>query len=187
MSTLTDRSGRALLVIDVQNEVVDQAYGREAVVANIRRLVDAARAGDVPVVWVQHQDDYLVPGSPAWEIVDELAPAEEESRIDKRFRSSFEDTPLETILSELDAGALVLCGAESNNCVRHTLHAALERGYDVTLVSDAHTTWHGTWEDVTVDGKAIIEEQNRNADGYRLPGRQCDVATTDDVIAAFRA
>ena len=173
------------MVIDVQNDVVGQAYRRDEVVGNIGRLVDAARVGGVPVVWVQHQDDFLAPGTAEWEIVEELVPAPGEARIDKRYRSSFEATDLETVLGGLGVDTVVLCGAESNNCVRHTLHAALERGYDVTLVGDAHTTWHGTWDGVAVDGKAIIDEQNRNADGYRLPGRECSVRSTADITAQY--
>ena len=185
MSTLTDRSGRALLVIDVQNDVVGQAYDRDAVVGRIATLVDGARAGGVPVVWIQHNDDYLSVGSDDWKIVDVLLPADDEPRIDKQYRSSFESTPLEDTLAALGVDSLILCGAETNNCVRHTMHAALERGYDVVLVSDAHTTWHGTWGDVSVDGRTIIDEQNRSAQGYALPGRGSDTRTTAEVLASF--
>lgn len=185
MSTLAERSGRALLVIDVQNDVVEQAYDRDAVVARISTLVDGARTGGVPVVWIQHNDEYLAPGSDPWQIVGALTPGEGEPRIDKQYRSSFESTSLEDALAALGVDELVLCGAETNNCVRHTMHAALERGYDVTLVSDAHTTWHGTWGDVTVDGAPIIAEQNRNAGDYRLPGRRSATQTTAEVLTSF--
>lgn len=185
MSTLTDRSSQALVVIDVQNEVIDQTYDRDAVVTRIAALVEGARSAGVPVVWVQHQDDYLVAGTDGWALVSELVPVAGEPRIDKRFRSSFEDTDLESALAGVRAAELVVCGAETNNCVRHTIHAALEKGYDVTLVSDAHTTWHGTWENVAIDGAAIIAEQNRNFEDYELPGRRCRTQSADQVRQAW--
>ena len=188
MTTLTGREGRALVVIDVQNHVVAQAWERDAVVGAIAASVEAARAADVPVVWIQHNEDGgLTLGSPEWQIVPELVPAAGEPRIDKRYRSSFEDTELDEVLAGLGAGELVLCGAESNHCVRHTWHAALERGYDVLLVSDAHTCWEGDWEDLHVDGGPLVAEQTRNATEYRLPGRRSDVIASADLPDLFRA
>ncbi len=182
MTTLSGRDSRVLVVIDVQNDVVAQAWERDAVVAAIGASVDTARAAGVPVVWIQHNEDGgLVLGSPEWQIVPELEPAEAEPRIDKRYRSAFEETALEGVLADLGAAELVLCGAESNHCVRHTWHAALERGYDVLLVSDAHTCWEGDWEDLHVDGGPIVEEQTRNATQYRLPGRRSDVIASTEL------
>lgn len=183
MATLAGRSGRALVVIDVQNDVIAQAWERDRVVAAIADTVAAARTAGIPVVWVQHNEDVLPIGSDAWQIVPELVPADGEPRIDKQYRSAFEDTALEEVLAGVGAGELVLCGAESNHCVRHTLHGALERGYDVLLVSDAHTCWEGDWGDLHVDGGPIVAEQNRNAADYRLPGRGSDTITTADLVA----
>ena len=183
MATLAGRDGRVLMVIDVQNEVVDECFDRDRVVDTIATVVDGARASGVPVVWVQHQDDYLVPETDGWQIVPALVPAEGEARIRKRFRSTFEDTELEDVLAGLNAATVILCGAESNNCVRYTMHSALERGYDVLLVSDAHTTWDGTWNGERIDGGAIVAEQNRSASGHRLPGRGSDTVTSSDLLA----
>ena len=73
MTTLQDRPNTALLVVDVQNGVVTGNHERDAVVANVASLVDKAREQDVPVVWVQHNDDEaLIDGSEAWQIVPEL-------------------------------------------------------------------------------------------------------------------
>ena len=72
MSTLENRPATALIVIDMQNDVVGGAFRRDEVIANIRSLVDRARAEGVPVVWVQHSDDGLVRGSEEWHLVPEL-------------------------------------------------------------------------------------------------------------------
>ncbi len=139
MTTLQNRPNTALLVVDVQNGVVAGAYRRDEVVANVGRLVGQARRERVPVVWVQHSDEELAPGSEEWRIVPELTPDEAEPLVDKHYGDSFEDTTLETVLSGLGVGRLVVAGAETDACIRSTLHGALARGYDAILVKDAHT------------------------------------------------
>lgn len=140
MSTLPNRTKTALLVVDVQTGVVAGAHARDAVVANIGSLVDKARQEDVPVVWVQHNDEQLARGSDDWEIVPELKPSDAEPLVEKNYGDSFEDTSLESVLSGLGVGRLVVVGAQTDACIRSTLHGAFVRGYDATLVSDAHTT-----------------------------------------------
>src|SRR6185437_10238833 len=137
MTTLENRPNTALLVIDVQNGVVGGAHERDAVVANVSRLVEKARREQVPVVWVQHSDEQLAKGSDDWRIVPELAPGDAEPLVEKSYGDSFEDTTLETVLSGLGVGRLVVAGAETDACIRSTLHGAFVRGYDATLVSDA--------------------------------------------------
>lgn len=140
MTTFSDRPNTALLVIDVQNGVVDGAHERDAVVANIGSLVERARAERVPVVWVQHSDDNLAKGSDDWQIVSELRRDDGEPLVEKEYGDSFEDTALEAVLSGLRVGRLLVVGAQTDACIRSTLHGALARGYDTILVSDAHTT-----------------------------------------------
>src|SRR6202022_3158520 len=139
MTTLENRPNTALLVVDVQNGVVEGAHERDAVVANVGSLVQKARRERVPVVWVQHSDDQLARGSDTWRIVPELTPGDAEPLVEKIYGDSFEDTTLETVLSGLGVGRLVIVGAETDACIRSTLHGAFVRGYDATLVRDAHT------------------------------------------------
>src|SRR5215467_15580446 len=138
MTTLENRPNTALLVVDVQNGVVGGAHERDAVVANVGSLVEKARRERVPVVWVQHSDEGLARGSDDWRIVPELSPGDAEPLVEKSYGDSFEDTSLETVLSGRGIGRLVV-GAQTDACVRSTLHGAFARGYDATLVSDAHT------------------------------------------------
>ena len=163
---------RVLLVIDVQNDVVAAAHRRDEVVATIAGLVDQARAHNVPIVWVQHEDPWLCPDTPDWQIVAQLQPLPDEARIRKQYRSSFEQTDLAQILD--DADELIICGAQTNYCIRHTVHAALDRGYNVTLIGDAHTT-EGS------NAAGVIAEQNENLQHYDLPGRRCTVVAAADV------
>mgnify|MGYP000037025757 FL=1 len=170
MSTLTGRDKTALIVIDVQNGVVGGSYKRDEVIANIEQAVAKARAANVPVIWVQHSDEELVIDSDAWQIVSELIPLEGEAMIRKTFRSSFEGTELGEVLASLSVSHIVICGAQSNNCVRHTGQDALAKGYDVTLISDAHTTTGYEWGGHVVSAQVVVEEQSDNFN-EQLPGR----------------
>jgi nicotinamidase-related amidase len=180
MSTLKNRPNTALLIVDVQNGVVGGAHERDAVVANVGSLVEKARQRQVPVVWVQHSDANLARGSDDWQIVPELTPATAEAHVDKSYADSFDDTNLETVLSGLGVGRLVVAGAQTDECIRSTLHGALVRGYDATLVSDAHTT-----EDLTEWGAPppdqVIAHTNLYWDNHRAPGRKAGTVTTEDV------
>ena len=181
MTTLPDRPHTALLVIDVQNGVVPPGtHDREGVLANINTLVDKARAESVPVVWIQHSDDHLKPGSDDWEYVPELSRGDGEPLIPKLFGDSFEGTLLEDVLDGLSVGRLVITGAQTDACVRSTLHGALTRGYDVTLVTDAHTT-----EDLTAYGAPtpaqVIAHTNLYWHHQTAPGRQAGTVPTAEV------
>ncbi|KMO74116.1 cysteine hydrolase [Mycolicibacterium chubuense] len=180
MTTLENRSATALLVVDVQNVVVDGAYRRDAVVANIADLVERARRADTPVVWVRHHDDGLPYGSDGWHIVSELSPADGEPIIDKSYGDAFEDTPLEQTLADRRVGRLVVTGAETDACVRSTLHGAFTRGYDVDLVADAHTAGDKTaWGAPPVP--AVIDHTNLYWAHQAAPGRTAGVVATIEV------
>jgi nicotinamidase-related amidase len=180
MTTLENRPNTALVVIDVQTGVVAGNYERDAVVANIGGLVDKARQEGVPVVWVQHNDDNLERGSESWEIVAELKPDDAEPLVEKCYGDSFEDTTLESVLSGLGVGRLIVCGAQTDMCIRSTLHGAFARGYDATLVRDAHTT-----EDLTSEGAPppsdVIAHTNLYWSWQSAPGRTAGTVGAGDV------
>ena len=180
MTTLENRPNTALLVIDVQNSVVREAHERDEVVAKIGDLVEKARAGAVPVIWVQHSDEHLVQGSDEWQIVSELKPGESEPLVQKNYGDAFEATNLESVLADLGVGQLVVAGAQTDACIRSTLHGAFVRGYDATLVSDAHTT-----EDQTEWGAPppdlVIAHTNLYWTYETAPGRTAGTVETKDV------
>ena len=180
MATLANRPNTALLVVDVQNGVVEGAHQRDAVVANVVSLVEKARREEVPVVWIQHRSEKLARGSERWRIVAELSPGEAEPLIEKSYGDSFEDTTLESVLAGLSVGRLVVVGAQTDACIRSTLHGALVRGYDATLVSDARTT-----EDATAWGapppNQVIAHTNLYWSYQTAPGRTAATVATGDV------
>jgi nicotinamidase-related amidase len=180
MTTFENRPNTALLVVDVQNGAVEGAHERDAVVANVGSLVEKARRERVPVIWIQHSDEQLARGSDNWRIVPELTPGDAEPLVEKNFADAFEDTTLETVLSSLEVGRLVVAGAQTDECIRSTLHGAIVRGYDTTLVSDAHTT-----EDQSAWGAPppdqVIAHTNLYWTYHKAPGRTAGTVETKDV------
>lgn len=181
MTTLAGRPRTALLVVDVQNGVVGEAHDRDRVISNIDVLVQRARSEQVPIVWVAHSDEDGMPlGSPAWECVGELRRDGSEPLVHKAYADSFEDTDLEAVLAGLRVGSLVVVGAQTDECIRSTLHGAITRGYDALLVADAHTT-----EDLSEWGAPppdlVIAHTNMYWSRHRAPGRTAGTVDTASV------
>jgi nicotinamidase-related amidase len=180
MTSLRDRPNTALVVVDVQNDVVANAVRRDEVIANINALVDKARAQRVPVIWVQHSDDQLPQDSDGWQYVPELKRDESEPLVHKHYGDSFEDTTLEAELAARGVGRLVVTGAQTDACIRATIHGAFARGYDTLLVGDAHTT-----EDFTAYGlppaDKVIAHTNMYWTWQDGPGRRASVVDTAEV------
>jgi nicotinamidase-related amidase len=139
----------ALLVIDIQQAAFDGAFVQPIdragdLVANARTLVDAARAADRPVIFVQHCDAKGEPfeeGTPHWQFHEELTPEAGDLVVKKHASSAFENTDLKAKLDAIGATDLVVCGLQSDFCVSNTTKSALSLGYRVRIASDAHSTW----------------------------------------------
>ncbi|WP_328323635.1 isochorismatase family protein [Kribbella sp. NBC_00382] len=180
MTTLEGRTGSALVVIDVQNSVMEGAHDRDAVIANIATLVDKARTEDVPVIWVQHSSENMPIDSDGWQYVPELKLGESEPVVHKLYPDSFEETDLESVLADRNIGRLVVTGAQTDECIRSTIHGAIVRGYDTLLVSDAHTTEDlSEWGAPTPD--KVISHTNLYWTNHQAPGRTAGTATTAEV------
>lgn len=182
MATVREGNGTALLVVDVQVGVMQNAWDSDRIVRNVATVVERARQKDIPVLWVQHSDDELSHGSPSWAWVPELVPADGEARIDKHFNSSFENTNLDDELERLGINHLVLAGAATNWCIRATAYGALDRGYDLTLVQDAHTTETLELEDgTTLTAAHLIRDLNIAMTWVGYPGRSNNAVAADAV------
>lgn len=182
MATVREGSRPVLLVVDVQVGVMSEAWDAPRVIRNVARTVERARAQGVPVIWVQHSDEELPQGSPEWQLAPPLEPASGETLIHKHFNSSFEQTTLDDELAKLGATHVVLAGAATNWCIRATAYAALDRGYDLTLVKDAHTT--GTMEldsGARIEAADVVQELNIAMKWLSYPGRKNSTATAEEV------
>ena len=134
------------------------------------------------MVWVQHEGEGLERGSEAWQIVAELDPGEAEPLVEKRYGDAFEATTLEQVLAGLGVGRLSVVVAETDACIRSTIHGAFARGYDTTLVSDAHTT-----SDLSAWGAPppaqVISHTNLYWSFTSAPGRETSVVTTEEAFS----
>jgi len=141
----------ALLVIDVQvgliDDPADPSYNAPIVLANIAGLLAKARTAQTPIIFIQHDGNTyegeglsLAPNSPGWQIHTMVEPLVGELVLRKRASDAFYQTTLQAELDARHIQHLVITGCRTEMCVDTTSRAAISRGYDVTLVRDAHST-----------------------------------------------
>lgn len=179
----------AVLVIDVQNAVVQHGHDRDGVIERIGRVVDTARETGTPVVYVQHEEPGsgdMERGAEGWHIHPGVAPLDAEPIVHKRYGDAFLATDLPDVLAGLGIGHLVVTGAQSNACVRATTTRALQEGYDVTLVSDAHTTDTYEWNGVTVSAESSITDLNGLVQFSSYPEGEGTLSDHAAVVASLR-
>lgn len=138
---------KALVVIDVQKIMFSipnfQPFDGEGVVDRIAGLIAKARAGGTPVFYVQHHaldEKAMQPGQPGFPFVDKLAPQPGDDVTVKHNSSAFHGTDFDAKLKKAGIDHLIVTGMQSEYCVDSAIRGAHERGYKVTLVSDAHST-----------------------------------------------
>jgi len=147
----------ALIIIDVQVELFRKSipvYQSEQLLEALAGLVERAHAAGILVIFVQHASDAYMPfGSDGWQLQPSLKPAETDKRIYKTHPNAFEGTELDEVLEEARVGTLVVAGLVTHGCVKATTLDALERGYQVILVSDGHSSY-------SVQAAELIEKWN---------------------------
>lgn len=185
MATLGRTGGTALIVIDLQVDVTAACWQAADVLERTAALLAGARAAGIPVLHVQHSEPSMPIGSPGWQLHDEVAPLPGEPVVHKTYRDAFAGTELDALLAGAGVDTLLVAGAQSDFCIRSTCQAAAVRGYDVTLVSDCHTT-----EDAIVDGIAITAEQviahhTMYWGGLTYPGQRFAATTQTEVLAGI--
>ncbi len=182
MATVRDGEKAALVVVDLQVGVVEACWQVERVIGNASQVVDKARAAGLPIIWVQHADNELPSGSSGWQWVPALAPGAREPVVGKAHNSAFEQSTFKSELDALGIAHIYLLGAASNWCVRSTAFAALERGYDLTLVGDAHTTQSMTLEDGSrLEAADLVKDLNIAMTWLSYPGRTNRVRNTHEL------
>jgi nicotinamidase-related amidase len=176
----------ALLVIDAQ---VNQFEGAGAVadapqiLARLKKLVDAAREGGAPVFWVQNDggpEDPDYPETPGWLLHPELVPQEGEPVLRKTTCDVFQSTDIGRRLGDRNVEEVVIAGLQSNWCIRESSRGAVDHGFDLALVVDAHSTMEGGG-----DGSGRSAAEIRKAINEELweIGRQL---STDEAVARWK-
>ena len=158
----------ALVIIDVQQGMFGvpefKVHDPDGTVGRIRDLLDAARAKDSPVIFVQHDGGAghpLAAGEPGFAFVAPLAPRLTETVVVKTNCNAFQGTDLDAIMRAAGIDHLIVCGMQTQYCVDTAVRAAVERGYRVSLVADGHTTG----DTPALSGEAIIGHHNETLNG----------------------
>jgi nicotinamidase-related amidase len=175
--------GIALLVIDVQVGIIDglRAFKGRDVLDRIAELLSRARGARIPVLYVQHDGeagDVLETGSLGWQIHPAIAPAYGEPVIRKKASDSFFETTLKRELDARGIGRLVIAGCQTEYCIDTACRRAVSLGYDVTLVSDAHTTV----DSEILRAEQIIAHHNVVLDGFGAGDHPVAVRPAAEVI-----
>jgi len=158
----------ALIVIDMQRgmfaEPVAPPHDGAGVLARIAGLIEAARRKNVAVIFVQHDGgagDVLERGQPGFALCPEIIPLRREPVLVKRFCSAFQETELAELLAARGITRIAVCGMQTEYCIDTTCRAAFERGFLVTLIGDAHTTF----DNAVIPAAAIIRHHNATLAG----------------------
>lgn len=157
-----------LLVVDVQVGLIDgthPAHHKSEVLANIQTLLQKARAAKTPVIYIQHAGDEggsLAVHSAGWQIHPLVVPQEGEIILGKRTSDSFYQTSLQQELAARETTHLVITGCKTQYCIDTTCRRATTLGYDVTLVSDAHTTTDNN----VLTAAQIVAHHNETLDDF---------------------
>lgn len=135
----------ALLIIDMQQALCEgryAAFDAAGLIQRINSVAAKARSAGLPVVLIQHEEDdeLLRFESPGWQIAAGLATAESDLRVRKATPNSFHRTSLQEVLRSRGIDRVIVCGLQSDYCVDTTVRQALALGYEVTLISDGHST-----------------------------------------------
>lgn len=141
----TKQVNTALLVVDVQQGLFQKStpiYEAERLLDNITALIARAQRVGAPVIYIQHSSDkFLIKGSDEWQLHPRLQPENRDYRVHKLEGNAFEGTNLGEVLQSSNITHLVITGLVTHGCVKSTCIGALELGYKVTLVKDAHSNY----------------------------------------------
>jgi len=167
----------AVLVVDVQTGLVTGAYREAEVLASIARTIAHVRAENGVVVFIQHchaRYRPLMKGDPGWEVHAALDPRAGDLCVEKEASDSFYETALQSLLEAREVGHVYVTGLQTEFCVDATCRAALSRGFEVTLVSDAHTTG-----DSHMPAADIVRHHNEILGNLAHPARSIRVLSSE--------
>lgn len=163
---MSDASGAALLLVDVQHDFLAPSLGAlaEGYEQRVARLLDIARSAQLPIVHVHSSfaedgSDWMrryrargripcVAGTEGAVVVSAAAPAESEAVVVKQTFDPFVGTDLDARLRDAGVEVVLVAGLITSTCVLLTAAGAMQRGYLVGVVEDATADVPATHEQV---------------------------------------
>ena len=148
--------GDASRKLDPQQRTYIFGRLRETVLPNLQRLQSACRRAHIEILYAAVENmtrdgrdrslDYKISGIDvprgSWDaqVVDEIAPAEDEMIFRNTSSSVFISTNIDYVLRNLEVRSLIVTGMMTDQCVESAVRDACDLGYLVTLVTDACVT-----------------------------------------------
>ncbi|EAQ67201.1 Isochorismatase family protein [Marinomonas sp. MED121] len=173
---------KALLIIDMQKSLFKTPrHDFNGVVSRINTLADELRKAGGLVIYIQHngaKEDDLLEGSQGWEIIDELDKSETDFRLTKTACDAFYQTELEALLKSKGITEVVITGAATEFCVDTSLRACLSKGFNVTAISDGHTTANREH----LSAEQIIKHHNWSWENLIIPNVDIKIVTASEAI-----
>lgn len=136
-------SQQALLVIDLQNGVCygqNELFDLEPLLAKVNQRIADYRRQQLPIIFIQHEDEELVKGCESWQLVPQLKNLPEDYYVGKTHANSFYQTNLQELLQELAIKNLEIVGAQTQYCVDSTIKFAHGLGYTLFLQRNGTST-----------------------------------------------
>lgn len=177
----------ALIIVDIQKDYFPngnmELVNPDKAAANAARALEWFRTNHKDTIFhVQHIAadpalGFFLPDTEGVEIHDAVQPLENESIINKQYPNSFLQTELESKLKEKGITKLVVVGMMTHMCIDATVRAAVDLGYETTLIEDACAT-----KALSYDGNEVSAEQVHHAFVGALNGMYCAVTSTEDFL-----
>ncbi|ETP68025.1 cysteine hydrolase [Planococcus glaciei] len=174
----------ALIIVDIQKDYFPngkmELSNPEGAAANAAKVLDWFRKNQKENIFhVQHVASdpamgFFLPDTEGAEIHEAVQPLENESILIKHFANSFLQTDLESQLKEKGITKLVVVGMMTHMCIDATVRAAVDLGYETTLIEDACATRELSYQD-----KVVSAEQVHYAFVGALQGMYAEVTSTE--------
>ena len=176
----------ALIIIDMLNDFVIGKLKNERakhIIPNIKRLTQAARDANVPVIYcndahlpadqeLKKWGEHAMKGTEGAEVILQLEPGKGDYVFEKRTYSGFFETELDLLLREMGVDTIILTGLDTNICVRHTAADGFFRGYKIVVPEDAT--------------EALSEKEYRQGLEYIKKVYDADITETDNIAERWR-
>ena len=131
-----------LLVVDMQKGLVDEElYAFDTFMDRTVRLVGAARKNGVEVIFDAGPGSGMSVGDEDFEIVDQIAPKEEEKVFVKTINSCFGNREFKEYMEHQEDKRLMIIGLQTNYCIDCTVKSAFERGFEVIIPEGTNSTF----------------------------------------------
>ncbi len=171
-----------LIVIGMQKALlVDELHDLDGLIGNVRKVLEAARASGIEVIYVQHDagpGTGFSMGDEAFEIADEIAPREGEKVFVKKINSCFGNREFTAYLEEAKDDTLMIVGLQTNFCIDATVKSAFERGYDVIVPQGTNSTFDNPY----MSGETTCEYYFNEV----WPGLFADCVSLEEALALIR-